>query len=310
MDVRHLRNMLAVIEEGTIAKAAQRVNMSQPAMTKSIQRLEEQLGVRLFERVPRGMRPTYYAHALQDYARAACVGMAEAERQISALRGGTEGSIVIAAPAIIMTNLIPAVLAKLSKERPKLQMRLVSQNASLYSDLLDGKFSVVVSMLFDEIPKRGLVKEWLFDDRLVLVMRPDHPLAKQRQVKARDLLPQKWVFGHGDNFGLNRLKTYFEQDGFDLPKPSIESHDHVVMKSVLMATDHVGLIARLGVEKEVASGLLKCLEIDSPLMARPIGVIRREREPTSPATDAFIRLLKELSKSRRAGKKRSASTSA
>jgi DNA-binding transcriptional LysR family regulator len=78
MDVRQLRTMLAIIEEGSLGKAALRLNMSHPALTKSIQRLEKHLGVRLLERDIRGMKPTFYAESLTGYAKAACIGMAEA----------------------------------------------------------------------------------------------------------------------------------------------------------------------------------------------------------------------------------------
>jgi DNA-binding transcriptional LysR family regulator len=176
MDVRHLRNMLAVIEEGSLGKAAQRLHISQPALTKSIQRLEEHLGVRLFERDSRGMRPTFYADSLRGYAKAACIGMAEAESQIAALRNGTEGIITVAGPPLIMTEFLPPVLAQLSRERPRLRVRVVPQNKDLFTNLLDGEFSLVVAMLYNELPKQGLSKQWLFDDRLVLVMRPDHRL--------------------------------------------------------------------------------------------------------------------------------------
>src|SRR6266550_6342289 len=107
MDIRHLRDMLAVMEEGSLGKAAQRLNISQPALSKSIQRLEEHLGVRLFERETRGMKPTFYADSLRGYAKAACVGMAEAESQIAALRNGTEGIITVAGPPLIVTELLP-----------------------------------------------------------------------------------------------------------------------------------------------------------------------------------------------------------
>src|SRR6478672_10142230 len=115
MDVRHLRNMLAVIEERSLGKAAQRLNMSQPALTKSLQRLEEHLGVRLFEREIRGMRTAFYADSLRGYATAACIGMAEAESQIAALRNGTEGIITVAGPPLLMTDLLPPMLVQLSK---------------------------------------------------------------------------------------------------------------------------------------------------------------------------------------------------
>jgi DNA-binding transcriptional LysR family regulator len=299
MDVRQLRNMLAVIEEGSLGKAAQRLNISQPALTKSIQRLEQHLGVRLFERGIRGMKPTFYAESLRGYAKAACIGMAEAESQIAALRNGTEGTITVAGPQLIMMELLPQVLTRLSQERPKVQVRVIAQNKELFSDLLEGKFSLVVAMLYDEIPKQGLEKQWLFDDRLVLVMRPDHPLASRRKVGARDLLDQKWVFTDSDNWSQRRLNLYFEQEGLMLPKARVESRDFAIMRSIIMTSDHIGMISRLGVENELRKGLLKSIEIDSPLMLRPIGIVRRKNEPISPAVKSLLRIIEDVCKIRR-----------
>lgn len=298
MDIRHLRNMLAVMEEGSIGKAAQRLHISQPALTKSIQRLEEHLGVRLFDREARGMKPTFYAGSLRGYAKAACVGMAEAESQIASLRNGTEGIITVAGPPLIVTELLPDVLLRLSQERPKLQVHVVARNRELFTDLLEGRFNLVVAMLYDEIPKQGLSKQWLFDDRLVLVMRPDHPLAKRRKVKPGDLLEQKWVFADSDTWSHRRLQLYFEQAGLAVPRPRIASRNPAVLKNIVMASDHIGMMSRLGVEKEIAKGLLKCIEIDSPLMHRPIGIVRRENEPMSPAAKSFVRIIEDVCKKR------------
>jgi DNA-binding transcriptional LysR family regulator len=303
MDVRHLRNMLAVIEEGSLGKAAQHLNISQPALTKSIQRLEEHLGVRLFDREARGMKPTFYAESLRGYAKAACIGMAEAEAQIAALRDGTEGIITVAGPPFVMSELLPKVLAQLALERPKLQVHLVSQNRNLFTDLLDGKFSLAVAMLYDEMPKQGLAKRWLFDDRLVLAMRPDHPLAKRRKIAAQDLVDQNWVFPDSETWSHRRLKLYFEQQGLTLPKPRFESRDPPVMKSIVMASNHIGVISKLGIENDIAKGLLKGIEIDSPLMLRPIGIVTRENEPMSPAVKTFVRITEDFCLARRRGNK-------
>jgi DNA-binding transcriptional LysR family regulator len=298
MDIRHLRNMLAVMEEGSLGKAAQRLHISQAALTKSIQRLEEQLGVRLFDREARGMKPTFYADSLRGYAKAACIGMAEAESQIASLRNGTEGVITVAGPPLIVTEFLPQVLVKLSEERPKLQVRVVGQNRELFTDLLEGHFNLVVAMLYDELPKQGLSKQWLFDDRLVLVMRPDHPLARRRKVKPSDLIDQKWVVGDSDTWSQHRLRLYFEQAGLTLPRARFESRNPEVLKSIIMISDHIGMIARLGVEKELANGLLKAIEIDSPFLLRPIGIVRRESDPISPAVKSFVRIIEEVSKTR------------
>ena len=304
MDVRHLRNMLAVMEEGSLGKAAQRLNLSQPALTKSIQRLEEHLGVRLLEREARGMKPTFYAESLRGYAKAACIGMAEAESQIAALRDGTEGIITVAGPPFVMSELLPPVLVRLAKERPKLQVHLVSQNRNLFTDLLDGKFSLAVAMLYDEMPKQGLAKHWLFDDRLLLVMRPDHPLATRRKIKPADLMNQDWVFPDDETWSHRRLKLYFEQAGLTPPRARFESRDPPVMKSIVMASNHIGAISKLGVEKEISRGLLKSVELDSPLMLRPIGIVTRDNEPMSPAVKSFVRIIEDLCLPRRQTSKR------
>jgi DNA-binding transcriptional LysR family regulator len=298
MDIRHLRNMLAVMEEGSLGKAAQRLNISQPALTKSIQRLEQHLGVPLFDREARGMKPTFYADSLRGYAKAACVGMAEAESQIASLRNGTEGIITVAGPPVIVTELLPQILVRLSQERPKLQIRVIARNRELFTGLLEGKFNLVVAMLYNEMPKEGLSKQWLFDDRLVLIMRPDHPLAKRRKVKPSDLLDQKWVFADSDTWSHKRLQLYFEQAGLAVPRGRIESRNPAILKSVVMVSDHIGMMPKLGVETELAKGLLKYIELDSPLMLRPIGIVRRENEPMSPAVKSFVRIVEDVCKKR------------
>jgi DNA-binding transcriptional LysR family regulator len=303
MDVRHLRNMLAVIEEGSLGRAAQRLNISQPALTKSIQRLEEHLGVSLFQREARGMKPTFFADNLKGYAKAACIGMAEAERQIEALRRGTEGTVTIAGPPVIMTELLPDVLVRIAQERPLLQIRVVSQNKGLFTELLEGKSSLVIAMLYNEIPKQGLTTHWLFDDRLVLAMRPDHPLAKRRKIKPEELLDKKWVFLENDNWSHRRLQLYFEQHGLPPPRAQVETRDPAVIKSFIMMSDHIGMLARLGIEREISRGLLKCVEIESPLMLRPIGLVYRDSEPVSPAISFLIGLIEEICARRRRSSK-------
>jgi len=298
MDLRHLKSMLAVIEEGSLGKAAQRLNVSQPALTKSIQRLEEHLGVRLFDRLSRGMKPTFYAESLQGYAKAACIGMAEAETRIAALRNGTEGVLTVAAPPQIATDLLPYILVRLSEERPKLQVRIVSQNKDLFVDLLDGRFDLVVGMLYDELPGETLAKQWLFDDKLVLVMSTKHPLSKRKSFEPKDLMAEKWVFADGDTWNQHRLKLYFEQAGLPVPFARMESRNPAVLKSIVEVSDFVTVIARLGVEKEVSAGLLKTVDLPSPLMQRPIGVVRRAGEPLSPAAKSFVKMAEDICRER------------
>ena len=298
MDLRHLRNMLAVMDEGSLGKAAEKLHISQPALTKSIQRLEEQLGVKLFERKARGMEATSYADSLRAYAQSACVGMTEAVKEINALRNGTEGVITVAGPPLIASELLPDVLVRLAAERPNLQLRIIAQNQELFTSLLAGKFTLVVAMLYNEMPRIGLTKRWLFDDRLVLVVRPGHPATKLKKITPEDLLGYKWAFAESDTWHRRRLELYFEHFGLGMPRASIESREPAILKSIIMKSDHVGVLAKIGVEREVEKGLLTSFEIDSPFMMRPIGIVRRENDMPSPAVNAFIRILETVCRER------------
>lgn len=298
MDLRHLRTMLAVMEEGTIGKAAERLHISQPALTKSIQRLEQELGVRLFERKARGMAATPFAESLRAYAQSACIGMAQAIKELNALKEGTEGAITIAAPPLITTGFLPDVLVRLSAERPNLQLRVVSQNHDLHAALLAGHCNIVVAMLYKEYFRVGLTKKWIFDDRLVLMMRPGHPAAKLKNAKPADLMKYKWALADNLSWHRRRLELFFEQYGKPLPRHCIESSDSTMLKSVVMNSDLIGITSKCGLEKEVDEKLLKIVEIDSPLMLRPIGIVRRENDIPSPAVDAFMRIAEDVCRER------------
>ncbi|HVY56481.1 MAG TPA: LysR family transcriptional regulator, partial [Xanthobacteraceae bacterium] len=86
---RQFQNLLMVIEKGSLGKAAEALHISQPALTKSMRRLEDQLGVPLFYRDARGMRPTVYGEALHAHAQGIAIGIDQALRDIAALRAGS-----------------------------------------------------------------------------------------------------------------------------------------------------------------------------------------------------------------------------
>jgi DNA-binding transcriptional LysR family regulator len=111
-------------------------------------------------------------------------------------------------------------------------------------------------------------------------------------------MAEKWVFADGDTWNQHRLKLYFEQAGLSVPFARMESRNPAVLKSIVEASDFVTVIARLGVEKEVKAGVLKTVDLPSPLMQRPIGVVRRAGEPLSPAAKSFVKMAEDICRER------------
>jgi DNA-binding transcriptional LysR family regulator len=298
LDFHHLRNMLAVLELGSLGKAAEKLHISQPALTKSIQRLEEQLGVRLFERGARGMTGTVYAETLRPYAQSVSFGMAQAVSEINALKRGIEGMLTVAGPSVVTGELFPETVVRLSAQRPKLQIRVVAQDQMLCSSLISGEFGLVVAPFYNGSPKPGLIRNWLFDDELVVITRPKHPLTRLRKVQPSHLQACSWLFAEHDSVQRFRLTRYFEEAGLAPPKITIESSTPAMQKGIIARSDHVGLISKMGVQSELNSRTLRAIEIDSRWMKRPIGFLYREDEPLSPAMRAFTDILRSVCQER------------
>ena len=295
MDLRQLRNVLAVMEEGTLGKASLRLNISQPALTKSIKRLEDSLGVTLFERESRGMRPTKYAEALKSYAKTISTWMSEAQSQLAAMRDGDAGLLTIAAPPVLARDLLPELVSRLVFERPRLHIKIVTEDATqLVDGLMERRFSLVFSTLYDEIPTEGIDKEWLFDDRLMLVMRHGHTLSQRKRFHPEILSAEKWALPDSGNRNYRRIQAYFREYGFSMPKPSVESQDPSVLRQVVASSDHIGVFAYLGIRADVEAGRLRAFDLDSPFMARPIGLLMRKEDGKRPEFQDIKRITQEF----------------
>jgi DNA-binding transcriptional LysR family regulator len=302
MDLRQLRNMLAVIETGSLSEAAEKLRISQPALTKSIQRLESALGVKLFTREARGMRATVFAESLREYAQSACVGMTQLLIEINAIKSGATGVVTVAGPPIIALDLFPEAIIRLSKDRPNVQIRVVVEVDSLYTSLLAGKFDLVVATLSHEIPKFGLETQALFEDRLVVVTRAGHPLTRRRKVGLQDLLASSWIFPDEGSLHRSRLEMLFQAAGLPLPQPVIECRSPELVKAAIINTDYIGLLAKMGLRAELDARTLCAIEIESPFLLRTIGLIWRNNHSLSPPTKALISMFQTICSERKYAK--------
>src|SRR5258708_5519294 len=124
-DAAFVRHFLAVANEGSISAACTRLAVTQPALTKSIQRLETQLGVKLFERLPRGMALTPYGNTLLPHARRIEAECRFAEVEMQAFRGGRSGRLRVGAGPYFGAALVPGAIARLQERYPKLDVEIM-----------------------------------------------------------------------------------------------------------------------------------------------------------------------------------------
>jgi DNA-binding transcriptional LysR family regulator len=295
MDVRQLRVLLAVLEKGSLGRAAEWLNTSQPAVTKTIQRLEEELDVPLFERDARGMRPTQFAQCLATHARSISIGLSQAADEVKALKRGAKGTVTIASPPLIATELLPDLMIKLVKQHPGLRVRITTASDAVSERILAGEFDFGIDLMGTTGSDSGLMEKELFNDQLVLIARKGHRLTRLVSPSPQDLQAFEWVLPVPGNRHRRRLTQFFELAGLTPPTAAVECSTTAFIKAVVGRTDYIAIVARMALhpDTDMADRELKVIEIDSPSMARPIGLVWRQSQVLTPAIRLAMQVIED-----------------
>jgi DNA-binding transcriptional LysR family regulator len=192
MELRHLRYFVAVAEELSITRAAQRLHISQPPLSQQIRQLEEELGVQLLQRSKSGLVLTDAGKLFLDEARAT---LAQASRAVDTARRasrGQQGSLRIGFVSSADVVVVPRVIPTYRRLYPQVDLALLSMNDLLQRDaVLQGHISVGVTMMQYAAP--GLVFEKISDEALIVALPASHPLARLEAIAMEDLDGEPYI---------------------------------------------------------------------------------------------------------------------
>ncbi len=188
IDLRHVRHLPAVAEHGTVQAAADAIHPTQPALTESIARFEEELGGKLFDR--RGRRPALTELAERMVARGERLlrHVRELEEEVALWNGVGTGEVAIGVDPHAELSLLPEVLARFVPDHPGVQVTVRSGHSNvLLTELLRGELHFVVADVELAETRQDLEVERLASDPIAAALRPDHPLARKRRLQPSDL---------------------------------------------------------------------------------------------------------------------------
>jgi DNA-binding transcriptional LysR family regulator len=297
-DPRQLRYFLAVVEKGSLSGAAEALNISEPALSKSIRLLEQSLKVQLLERHSRGMVPTVFGRALAEHARVIRSELRHALNEINALRGSEKGQVVAGAFPSFNVNIMPRAVGRLLAERPGLRVSVYEALADKMMPMTlsgDLDFCVMTMRPFQLDP--GLQQEPLLPrERGVAVMNPKHALAKRGKLGLKEFKGEKWILPPQPD----RLRLEFEQlfvsARLTPPEPTVECNSALFIRSMLMHSDCVSYLPKQLVLQEIERGVLAFVEIDASYLQGEIGFIYRRRGILSPASRALMEEIRTICK--------------
>ncbi|KVM54704.1 LysR family transcriptional regulator [Burkholderia ubonensis] len=293
MDMRDLEYLLAVERHGSIGKAAEALGLSQPALTKAMQRLEAQVGVTLFERTANGMTPTPAGARFIARAQRITLEFDDAMREMRAVRGGEQGLVRIGYSPTVPNAVMLGACRQLIRERPAARLRLRCRLARELLDLLAaGELDLVVAPEPQQ-PDAGLETIALLDDRLTVLADAAHPLQRKRGLTLADLADQEWLLPETTIPVRRRIDDAFRARG--LPEPRLRVEMDFGNTSLLQLLRGTPLLCVGGADTlDQVTGLraldLRAGELE---LGRRIGAIHRAGAYVPPLAQRMILLLQE-----------------
>ncbi|WP_197707510.1 LysR family transcriptional regulator [Sphingobium sp. LB126] len=284
-----MRHFLAAYDMGTFAAAAEWLGLSQQAVSKSILRLEAQLGVRLFERDGRRVRPTAYADLFLPHARTIAAESDRFRADLTDMMGGRHGRLRIGVGPSAAADVVASAVRMLTGERADMRLTVL---AGIYemmvSDLLLGKLDVIVAVRQVDRHDPLIREEVLGDIRYAVLAGANHPLAGRGRVTLHDLKNERWLAGANIGAVEQVIDASFRTAGLVRPRPEIETTSVIFTQAMLDGGMHLTILPEMLVARDMKAGRIVKIDVDIEPWTRPLIVATRVRAPKPPVVDAFM----------------------
>ena len=225
LKLRDLHILFAAVHWGSMAKAANHLGMSQPAVSEAIASLEDTLGVRLLDRNPRGIEPTIYARALLKRGDVIFDELKQGIRDIEFLANPTAGEIRIGAPESLMAGFVPAVIDQLSQRYPRVSVSVISAQPGEqeFRELRERSVDLLLGRLFKPVSDEDVAVDVLCQDAFRVVAGASSRWVRRRKLTLAELLNEPWISFPANSVVNSHIEEAFRAQGLKLPAQIVTS---------------------------------------------------------------------------------------
>lgn len=289
MNRNHVHLFLAVAEEGSVSRGAERLFISQPAVSKQLGEFEASLGRKLFERHPKGVRLTDAGKLLLGYARRLAALEREAESALAELEGLERGSLTLGASLTIGAYLMPELLAEYHRRYPQITLTLEIANTEMIQRMVrEGQLEIGLTEGFAE--EAGLEAVVFAEDELVAVAPPNHPLQTDAPLTAETLCRQPLILREPGSGTREVFERAISAQGLAVtPLMSLGSTEAI--KRAVAAGVGLAVVSRLAITLELETHRLAVLPLADLPLNRSLHRLERRGAYRSRALSAFLELL-------------------
>lgn len=298
--LRHIQCFVAVAQEQHLRKAAERLHLSQPAVSKTLAELEELMGARLMDRGRFGARLTREGQAFLTHALAVLDALDGARRSVGDDALAANETIHVGALPTVASDLLPGALAEFRRLLPRAGADVqIAANRPLLDKLRSGELDLVLGRMADPDAMAGLSFELLYVEPLVAVARSDHILFDEADAGLGRVVEFPLIVSTRGTVPRHNTESFLRSRGLGLPANCLETLSVSVARMVVMRSDAVWFTPVGAVREDLALGSLRELPIMVESTEEPVGLLRRSETQPSHCVTAFVKLLREAAEVRR-----------
>ncbi|MGY5956501.1 LysR family transcriptional regulator [Kosakonia sp. BK9b] len=292
-NLRRLQIFLALYRLHHTQSVANSLGISQPAVSAALKVLEKGANGALFQRTPKGMMPTPIGREMAPFISRALNEIRHIPEDLAAQRGVLTGTVHVGALPLCRSSLLPRAIAQLVARHPGVKV-VTNESAfnALVTELRAGDIDFILGALRQNDAVPDIHNQVLFEEELILLARPQHPLAG-RELVPDELAHTQWILPRDNTPARHLLDRAFHALGMLPPQPVVESGDLAIVRGLLLNSDMVAAVSSHQLDYELCTGAITPLRFTLPDTRREIGLTFRQGALHSPAAKALLRCISE-----------------
>jgi len=293
-----LHVLMAVVQTGSMGKAAALLNTTQSAVSRSIAELEQTIGVRLLDRHAQGVELTHYGRALLKRGTVAFDELKQGVQDIEFLANPGTGELFIGSSSAVSEGIVLTVIDKLFHQYPRATFHLLPIGLpTLYDELRERRIDLGFARIDEPALKPDDVhQEPLFDDQLIVVASSDNPWTRRRKIRLAELLNEPWTWPTAGTTLDKLIVQAFRANGLEAPRPTVYAADINARLRLAATGRFLAVVPANNLRFFTKHESIKMLPVEFSTSYRRIGIITLKNRTLSPLAQLFIKCAHETAK--------------
>ncbi|EBC1123047.1 LysR family transcriptional regulator [Salmonella enterica] len=291
--LRHLHTFVAVAQQGTLGRAAETLNLSQPALSKTLNELEQLTGTRLFERGRLGAQLTVPGEQFLTHAVKVLDALNTAGQALNRKEDASADVVRVGALPTAALGILPAAIGRFHQQQKSTSLQVaIMNNTMLLAGLKSGEIDLGIGRMSDPELMGGLNYELLFLESLKLVVRPGHPLLQETITLSRVM---EWpvVVSPKGTVPRQNAEALLQSQGCKMPAGCIETLSASLSRQLTVDYDYVWFVPSGAVKEDLRQATLVSLPVPTQSAGEPIGILTRVDIPLSTGAQMLIAAIRK-----------------